>query len=421
MTVALVAAAATAVAGMSLPATVPVAARDKKRVLMLISDTGGGHRASALALQAAMQTGRPKNDVDVKIVDIWTEYGAFPHSKYAQGYPFLCKYSFLWKALYYISIPWEVPWALETRVRCGARFKQCIDEYRPDLVVSLHPLCQHLPIKVIDTLTKEGKLDQPPFATVCTDLGGAHPNWFLKQADACFVPSDAVHKVASRRGVDESRIRQYGLPVRRDFWKATSSPRTVSAKHARELGLLPNRRTVLVIGGGDGVGSLGKIVEATATKLATELPDSAQVVAICGRNRVVQQQLEAKKAQWGGVHVEVRGFTSQISDFMEASDCLITKAGPGTIAEAAVRGLPTMLSSFLPGQEAGNVPFVISSGFGDFAKKPEVIARKVSAWLKDDALLAEKSEAALRVATPDATQQIASDLLQMLDAHTQAR
>ena len=47
-------------------------------------------------------------------------------------------------------------------------------------------------------------------------------------------------------------------------------------------------------------------------------------------------------------------------------------AHPGTIAEAAIRGLPTMLSSHLPGQEAGNVPFVVGKGFGEFSKQPKV-------------------------------------------------
>ena len=276
---------AASAAAARLPVTPPSPGNGKKRVLMLISDTGGGHRASALALQAAMQ--RKQNDVDVKIVDIWTEHAAWPHSKYAAGYPFLCKYPFMWKALFYGSQLFEIPWAADCRLRCGARFKQCIEDYHPDLVVSLHPLCQHLPMQVIRTLSDEGKLEAPPFATVCTDLGGAHPSWFLKGADACFVPSDAVHRVARRRGVDESRIKQHGLPVRRDFWKASASPRKASAERASALGLQPNKRTVLVIGGGDGVGSLGKIVEATATRLATELPDEGQVVAICGKNKKV--------------------------------------------------------------------------------------------------------------------------------------
>ena len=50
---------------------------------------------------------------------------------------------------------------------------------------------------------------------------------------------------------------------------------------------------------------------------------------------------------------------------MDIADVLVTKAGPGTIAEAAIRGLPTMLSSHLYGQEWGNVPFVVDAGWGE--------------------------------------------------------
>jgi len=383
-----------------------------------VCDTGGGHRASAQALEAAVQTLRPDGDVDVKILDIWTEHGVWPYNKMAAGYPFLCKHPWTWRLAYYSSMFCELPWVLETRVRNGAKFKRCISDYSPDLVVSLHPLTQHLPLHVMRSLDSEGILEKPAFATVCTDLGSAHPSWFVKGVDACFVPSDAVRRVATRRGLSVSQIKQYGLPVRRAFWKA-SEQRGVSeppAKLKAELGLLPDRKTVLVVGGGDGVGALGKIVETTAKQLARDMPNAAQVVAICGKNKVVARQLESKKLAWEGVHVEIRGFTSTISDYMEAAHCLITKAGPGTIAEAAIRGLPTMLSSHLPGQEAGNVQFVVDNGFGEYSPRPKKIASTVSAWLQDDEGLRAKSGAALQVAAPHATRLIAVDLLEMLDA-----
>ena len=44
-----------------------------------------------------------------------------------------------------------------------------------------------------------------------------------------------------------------------------------------------------------------------------------------------------------------------IIDRMKASDVLVTKAGPGTIAEASICGLPCLMFSYLPGQEAGNI------------------------------------------------------------------
>ena len=174
---------------------------------------------------------------------------------------------------------------------------------------------------------------------------------------------------------------------------------------------------MLVVGGGDGIGSLTAIVDATAARLAAECPGEAQVVALCGRNGKVREQLEARAASgaWDGVDVAVRGFTSEISAYMECADALITKAGPGTIAEAATRALPTMLSSFLPGQEAGNVPYVLEKGFGEFAKRPKRIAERVSAWLNDDAKISEMRTNARAAATPQATRLIAMDLLRILD------
>lgn len=47
----------------------------------------------------------------------------------------------------------------------------------------------------------------------------------------------------------------------------------------------------------------------------------------------------------------MQGFVSNMDEWMGAVDCIVTKAGPGTIAEAMIRGLPIMLSAFLPGQE----------------------------------------------------------------------
>jgi len=105
---------------------------------------------------------------------------------------------------------------------------------------------------------------------------------------------------------------------------------------------------------------------------------------------------------------------------MACADVMITKAGPGTIAEATIRGVPTMLSSFLPGQEAGNVPFVTEGGFGDYSNKPKEIARKVTRWIEDPAVLDSMSKQAKACATPQATSEIALDLLSMIKTPSEA-
>ena len=46
-------------------------------------------------------------------------------------------------------------------------------------------------------------------------------------------------------------------------------------------------------------------------------------------------------------------------ELMTACDMIISKAGPGTIAESFICGLPVLLNGFVPCQEEGNVPFVL--------------------------------------------------------------
>ena len=58
-----------------------------------------------------------------------------------------------------------------------------------------------------------------------------------------------------------------------------------------------------------------------------------------------QAELSAKTSgKVGNVDVIGLGFTSNMPEYMVAADILVTKAGPGTIAEAASVGLPVLLT-----------------------------------------------------------------------------
>ena len=62
------------------------------------------------------------------------------------------------------------------------------------------------------------------------------------------------------------------------------------------------------------------------------------------------------------MHVSMQGFVDNMEEWMAACDIVITKAGPGTIAESLIMGLPILLNGFVPCQEAGNVPYVVDNG-----------------------------------------------------------
>ena len=99
---------------------------------------------------------------------------------------------------------------------------------------------------------------------------------------------------------------------------------------------------------------------------------------------------------------------------MAASDCVITKAGPGTIAEALICGLPILLSGFIPGQEAGNVSYVVENGVGAYCDSPDGIAAIVSDWAGGSEQ-AQMSARARQLARPRAAYDIVDEIVELLD------
>lgn len=93
---------------------------------------------------------------------------------------------------------------------------------------------------------------------------------------------------------------------------------------------------------------MGGLVD-ISKQLGNELGRStskSQMVVVCGNNKEAKQQLDG--FAWGeNVNVKVQGFVNNMDEWMKASDVLVTKAGPGTIAEASICGLPCMMFSFL--------------------------------------------------------------------------
>jgi 1,2-diacylglycerol 3-beta-galactosyltransferase len=102
---------------------------------------------------------------------------------------------------------------------------------------------------------------------------------------------------------------------------------------------------------------------------------------------------------------------------MKAADILVSKAGPGTITEAFNAGLPIILYSRLPGQESGNVAFVVSEGAGVWAPSPDRIIAALRDWNENPSNLAKAAHNARRLANPHAAHQIAQILVQQLESH----
>ena len=94
-------------------------------------------------------------------------------------------------------------------------------------------------------------------------------------------------------------------------------------------------------------------------------------------------------------------------NFMAAADILVTKAGPGTISEALIAGLPIIIYSRLPGQEDGNVFYVVNQKAGVWAPHPERVVAAIKEWITDPQKRQQAVDACIAIAKPDAAIMIA--------------
>lgn len=389
-------------------------AMSPQRILILMSYTGGGHRASALALQAGFEQFAPGR-FTVEMVDLLRDHTFFPLNLAPQLYPLLVTYApALWRTLYATErLPGTGRAVMEhVAAPLAARgVQRALAEHRPDLVISVHPLVQQI------TLPRLAGLGRSiPFVTVVTDLASAHPFWFDARADACYVASDAAYAQACAAGLPPERIHAFGLPVRPAFARAYPPKEELRAA----LGLQPHLPAVLLVGGGDGVGRVEEIAHALDAALAPAAGKEphGQLAVIAGRNEALRAALAAHS--WR-VPAVVSGFVDNMPEWMLASDCIVTKAGPGTIAEAMICGLPIVLSGFIPGQEAGNVPFVVDQGLGVFASTPDQVGVAVAHWFGAGWADMQKAAAnSQRLGRPNSTALIVDSIAQLLDRPAQS-
>lgn len=380
-----------------------------QHILVLMSDTGGGHRASAQAIKAGFQELYPDRFA-IEIIDVITNYLSWPWNQVPRLYPFLSNRApALYKWLYDSTGPHSFGrWLSLTGSRMSIKpVQQAFVQYQPDLIISVHPLMQLVSMWVMERLHR-----RIPFVTVVTDLSTAHPMWFHPQVDACYLASEQTYQLALQAGLRPEQIHLFGLPIRPAF----ARPSRPKAELRQALGMDADLPAVLLIGGGEGIGPVEEIAADLGATLSAGGRPSGQLVVVAGRNHSLQDRLAARS--WP-MPAFINGFVDNMPDWMAACDAIVTKAGPGTIAEALISGLPIVLSGFIPGQEEGNVPFVVDNGVGEYSTDPAAIAAIIARWFGPQrATLAEMSAKARALGHPQATFDIVRSITALLETKT---
>lgn len=367
-----------------------------KRILFLMSDTGGGHRAAAEAIRDALYIQYGQDAVDVGLVDVYRNM-MFPLNYMPEFYPWWVNNSkSTWGAGFNLSNTRRRATALSTGMylTSGHLLRKMVKDNPADVVVCVHSVVTRPSMAAYMTLK-----ERPPFLTVVTDLVSTHMFWYERKAERCLVPTQAAYDRGIECGMQPDQLSITGLPVHPRFCSGLEE----KAAAREKTGWHPTLPAVLLVAGGEGMGPLYETARGINARNL-----NCQLIIIAGKNELLREKLNA--ADWNQP-TTIYGYVNDMPLKMAGADILVTKAGPSTICEASIAGLPMILSDAIPGQETGNVEYVVQNGAGVFAPDPVRVATTVQAWLAEgEAGLQRRSERARRLSHPDAVWQIAEEV-----------
>ena len=372
--------------------------KHKPHIVFLFSDTGGGHRSASEAIAEALNLEFPE-EFTYEMVDFFKEYSPPPLNLAGPVYPLMSRMEYMWEFTFKASDNPDFMRVLFSAFWPYIRFGmyKMLREHPGDMYVSVHPLIN------IPFLRAMRRRDiTTPYLIVVTDLVSTHTAWFAKEADLIIIPTEQARKPALYAGIDPEKMRVIGLPVADRFCKPPGDKKVLRKK----LGWSHEKTIILLVGGGEGMGPLG-----TVSKEINRAKLDVGLVVITGRNKKLKNELEAM--DWN-IPTHIYGFVTNMPDLMRAADILVTKAGPGTISEALIANLPIILYHRIPGQEEGNVSYVIDEGAGIWAPDIEDIIKTLKDWLNNPEKRMLAIENAKRLARPDASRQIVRTIAEMI-------
>lgn len=223
-----------------------------------------------------------------------------------------------------------------------SRLRKSIKHFCPDAIICTHSF----PSSILSNLIAK-KLIECPLISVITDYN-IHSSWINEHTDHYVIPHESLSYVIENLGVKKESILPFGIPIRPEF-KLQLSKSEMQKQHGIE-----DERTILVMGGGLGLGAINNIVKELDRQL-----ENIHIIAVAGRNNHLEMKLKNLITK---NKLTVLGFINNVHELMEISDCVITKPGGVTTAEVISKQKPLIIFSPLPGQEIENTEFLLNSG-----------------------------------------------------------
>ena len=380
------------------------------KILIISSDTGGGHRSAAQTISDGLQKFWHGESSAVRIIKAVEESHSIT-GKLVNVYNWVLRHKQGWMKYLYWTINKIRP---ETREffmrRCIGFCKDAFEKWCPHIVVSVHPLTQHIFARIL----KELKLaEQIPLVTVVTDpCYGFWKGWACNDVSLYLVANEDAKRQLVDYGILPEKIKISGMPINPKFHEIDEK----DAQTARTaFGLDPEKFTIFVNAGWVGGGNIPKIFKELAKG---EL--DVQAIFLAGKNEDLRREAEAI-ARTAKFPVKVIGYSDEIEKIMQSANVMISKLGGLTTFEAMACNLPIIADATttpMP-QEAGTVNMIAKRGAGILLEKATDIVPTIRGLLEDSNKYTEMKNAAKHLSIPNSTQNIIREITALLPAKTE--
>ncbi|HEU4869320.1 MAG TPA: glycosyltransferase [Pyrinomonadaceae bacterium] len=375
------------------------------KILIISSDTGGGHRSAAAAIVAGVQKFLDSESYAIRVVRA-VEESHHLSAKLVRLYNWILRNRQHWMKYYYWFINYIRP---ETSAffhkRCVPYVAGLFERWCPHIVVSVHPLTQHIFARVLRELNLA---DRVPLVSVVTDpCYGFWKGWACNDVSLYLVASEDARRQLIDYGVAPEKIKISGLPVHPKF----AYPGEEAAQAARRaLGLDPEKFTVFVNAGWIGGGNIPQIFREL---VRGEL--DVQAIFLAGKNEDLRAAAESIALD-APFPIKVIGYSDEIEKLMSAANVMISKLGGLTTFEALACRVPIiadMITEPMP-QEAGTADLIAQRGAGVMLTRLSDVVPVVRRMMEDEVHYSRMRAATAALALPNATRQIVEEIAALI-------
>ncbi|MDP2904906.1 MAG: glycosyltransferase [Candidatus Omnitrophota bacterium] len=370
---------------------------ENKRIILMYITEISGHHSATLAVEKAIRSINPR--AEILNINAFNYTNPISEKVINRLYMSVIKRTpQIWEYLYDNPVVAQNLEGIKEAIHKfnSNKLQKLFDNFRPDVVACT----QAFPCGMVADYKKTtGSI--LPLVAILTDYI-PHSYWIYDTVNAFVSPAEEVSARLIQKGVDPEKINTLGIPFDNKFNNFIDKTQV-----RRALGLDPSVFTILIMGGGQGLGPIKKIV-----KSLEKTSKPVQEIIVTGTNKKIYKSLK-HKVKDSGKKIKLLGYANNVNELMSASDIIITKPGGITTAEALAKKLPIIIIKPIPGQEANNTAYLTAMGAAIKLDFPQDINLVIDDLISNPAKLSGLRQAVMRISKPNASMDTAKLLLNL--------